>query len=239
MNTVSSSGGAPAPAPAGLKMAIEYAPLIVFFLANFLVPGDAARTIVARFTSSLDTLQQMEALLIARVIVATAAFILASGVAMLYSRIRLGHISAMLWISGGLVVVFGALTMYFHDPRFIQMKPTIVYVMLAGVLAFGLKTGRPLLQELLGGTYPGLSQDGWRKLTVNWVWFFVVMAIGNEAVWRIARASMGSTRGWDAWAIYKVWIVIPLTLVFAIANVPMLIRNGLKLGGEAPLPPEG
>jgi intracellular septation protein len=230
----------PAAAPsAGTKLALEYAPLVVFFLVNFLIPGDVARRLVALFTASLASVERMEALLVARVIVATAAFVVASAISMALYRWRFGRISAMLWISGGLVVVFGGLTMYFHDPKFIQMKPTIVYAMLAGLLVFGLRTGRPLLQELLGSTYAGLSDSGWRKLTVNWAWFFAAMAVLNEAVWRGAAAAMGSTRGWDLWAIYKVWVVIPATLLFAVANVPMLMRHGLRLGDEAPVPPEG
>ena len=94
----------------------------------------------------------------------------------------------MLWISGGLVLVFGGLTLYFHDQRFIQMKPTLVYLMFAAVLAFGLATGRPLLQALLGAAYPGLTEAGWRKLTRNWALFFAAMAVANEVVWRSASA---------------------------------------------------
>ena len=70
--------------------------------------------------------------------------------------------------------MFGGLTIYFHDQRFIQMKPTFVYAMFAAILAFGLLTGRPLLQPLLGTAYPGLTAEGWRKLTRNWAIFFVV-----------------------------------------------------------------
>jgi intracellular septation protein len=97
-----------------------------------------------------------------------------------------------------------------------------------------------LLETVLGGVYPGLSPLGWRKLTVNWTLFFAVMAMLNEAVWRGAAAAFGETRGWDLWTIYKVWIVIPATFLFAVANVPMLMRHGLKLGDETPpVPPEG
>jgi intracellular septation protein len=145
----------------------------------------------------------------------------------------------MLLISAGLVIVFGGLTMYFRDPRFIQMKPTIVYLLLAAVLGFGVATGRPLLQQLMGSAYPGLREAGWRRLTLNWMWFFAGMAVLNETVWRGAATIYGATRGWDLWAIYKLWVVIPLTLLFAVANVPMLMRHGLTLGEEPPVPPEG
>ena len=176
---------------------------------------------------------------LARIVLATVAFMVAMVMAIAVSWWKTRHVSPMLLISGALVLVFGGLTIWFNDQRFIQMKPTFVYAILAAVLGFGLATGRPLMEQLLGTAYPGLSEPGWRKLTINWVWFFVVMAMGNEAVWRVARDMLGATEGWDAWAIYKVWIVIPATLIFAVANLPMLMRHGLKLGEDAPLPPEG
>ena len=97
----------------------------------------------------------------------------------------------MLWISGALVVVFGGLTVYFHDPSFIKMKPTFVYLLFSGTLAFGLLTGRPLLEQLLGTAYPGLSAEGWRKVTRNWAIFFVFMALLNEVGLARNRAQSG------------------------------------------------
>ncbi|WP_231738685.1 MULTISPECIES: inner membrane-spanning protein YciB [Sphingomonas] len=223
----------------GIRALVDYGPLALFFAANFLVPADVARRIVAQFTPMLSTLKQVEALLLARVILATAVFVLASVAALVLAKVKLRRVPPMLLISAGLVILFGGLTMYFRDPRFIQMKPTIVYVLLAATLGFGVATGRPLLQQLMGSAYPGLSEVGWRRLTINWVWFFVVMAVLNEAVWRGSATALGAERGWDLWAIYKVWVVIPLTLLFAVANVPMLMRHGLSLGDDAPVPPEG
>jgi intracellular septation protein len=201
------------PAPAGLRMAIDFGPLVVFFAVNALAPGPQ----------------------ISRALAATAAFMIAITVAMLVSRWKLGAISPMLWLSGGLVLVFGGLTLYFHDTTFIKVKPTIVYAMLAAVLGIGLATGRPLLQSILGSAYPGLTALGWRKLTVNWTVFFVVMAMLNEAAWRTLSPGDDLTR----WAAFKLWAVMPMTLIFAFANIPMLMRHGLLLGDDAPVPPEG
>lgn len=221
-----------APSPS-VRLFVDYAPLAVFFAVNFLVPASVSMRLVAMSTGFLSDMDRVSALVIARVIVATAAFILATVAAMAVSKVKLGRISPMLWLSGGLVVVFGGLTVYFHDPRFIQMKPTIVYAAFAAVLAFGLITGRPLLEGLLGTAYPGLTAAGWRKLTRNWTMFFVVMAALNEIVWRSA--------GWDIWVMYKLWGAIPLTLLFAFANVPMLMRHGLQVADDAVAakPPEG
>lgn len=224
----------------GTRALVDYGPLALFFVANFLIPAEMARRIVAQVTPMLSTMKQVEALLMARVILATAVFVLASAVALVIARLKLGRVPVMLLISAGLVIVFGGLTMYFRDPRFIQTKPTIVYALLAAVLGFGVASGRPLLQQLMGSSYPGLRESGWRRLTLNWVWFFVVMAVLNEAVWRGAAVAVGAQRGWDLWAIYKVWVVIPFTMLFAVANVPMLMRHGLTLGDDSPpVPPEG
>ncbi|WP_188055526.1 septation protein A [Sphingosinithalassobacter sp. CS137] len=199
------------PASPGLRMLIDFGPLAVFFLVNSLYPGE----------SQLD-----------KVFAATAAFMIAMAGAMALSHWKSGHISPMLWVSGALVLVFGSLTLYFHNEVFIKVKPTIVYGMFAAVLAFGLATRRPLLKTLLEQAYPGLSERGWKLLTINWTIFFVVMAGLNELVWR--------TQSWDFWVGFKLWGVVPMTLIFAIANVPMLMKHGLQARPEeAPLPPEG
>jgi len=186
-----------------LRMALDYGPLVVFFAANFLAHGPA----------------------ITRIIAATVAFMVAMVVALAVSWIKTRHVSPMLMISGALVLVFGGLTIYFHDDQFIKMKPTFVYAIFAATLGFGLATGRPLLQSLLETAYPGLDALGWRKLTRNWTLFFVFMAVLNEAVWRSTTT--------DFWVSFKLWGAIPLTLLFAFANVPMLLRHGLQTGGDA------
>jgi len=196
------------------RLALDYGPLGVFFVANLL----AGRLPLPDMVDS-----------IARVIVATAAFMIASLVSIIVSKWKTGHVSPMLLLSAGLVIVFGALTLYFRDDTFLKMKPTIVYAMFASILAFGLATGRPLLQQMLETTYPGLNAEGWRKLTVNWALFFAVMAVLNEVVWRHST--------WDFWVGFKLWGVVPMTLLFAVGNIPMLLRHGLQMEKDAPIPP--
>jgi len=202
------------PASPLFRMALDYGPLAVFFVANLLA-GKIG------LPDMIDSLAQ--------VIIASTAFMIASVIAIIVSKWKTGHISPMLWLSAGLVVVFGALTLYFRDDTFIKMKPTIVYAMFSAILTFGLVTGRPLLQQLLETAYPGLSALGWRKLTVNWAVFFAFMAVLNEVVWRHST--------WDFWVGFKLWGAVPLTLLFALANIPMLLKHGLKVGEDSPLPP--
>ena len=188
------------------RLLIDLGPLLVFFLVNFLapVPGPA------------------------KIFVATGAFMTAMLAAMLFSQIRFGRISPLLWFSGLMVVVMGGLTIWLQNDTFIKIKPTLYYLLVAGILGFGLMTGRPLLKAVLGSSYPGLDEEGWRKLTRNWALFFLFMGVLNEAVWRSTTT--------DFWVGFKLWGAIPLTLLFAGANVPMLIRHGLA--GDDPKPVE-
>jgi intracellular septation protein len=202
----------PAPSPV-FRLALDVGPLAVFFLVNSFAGGPQ----------------------IARALTATVAFMVAIAAAMAVSRWKLGTISPMLWLSGGLVLVFGALTLWFHDTTFIKVKPTIVYAMLAAILGFGIATGRPMLKLMLEAAYPGLTEAGWRKLTVNWTIFFAVMAVTNEVAWRMLAPGDDLAR----WAAFKLYAVIPATLLFALANVPMLMRHGLMADAQAPVPPEG
>ena len=199
------SGGSREPGPA-LRLAIDLGPLVVYFAA-FLLTKD--------------------------VVISTAIFMAATLAAIIGSWITSGRISAMLCFSGVMVLVFGGLTVWLQDATFIKIKPTIYYLMVAAILGFGLATGRPTLKAVLGNAYPGLTDLGWAKLTRNWAFFFVGMAIANEAVWR--STSM------EFWLGYKLWGAMPATLLFALANVPMLMKHGLNAdkAEDAALPPQG
>jgi intracellular septation protein len=139
--------------------------------------------------------------------------------AMLFSYVRYRTISPLLWFSGVMVVIMGGFTIWLHNDTFIKMKPTVYYLFVASLLGFGLFTGRPLLKSVLGATYPGLDDDGWKKLTRNWSMFFAAMAVVNELVWRNSST--------DFWVGFKLWGAIPATFLFALANVPMLMKHGL------------
>jgi intracellular septation protein len=191
----------------GSQLLIDVGPLIVFFAANFFAPVPQAM----------------------KIFVATGAFMVAMVAAMLYSALRFGRISPMLWFSGVLVVLMGGVTLWLHDEIFIKMKPTFYYLLVAAILGFGLFTGRPLLKRVLGSAYPGLDEGGWYKLTRNWALFFLFMAAVNEAVWRNSST--------DFWVGFKLWGAIPLTFIFAAANIPMLLRHGLNAEQAEPKEP--
>jgi len=201
------SSASPKPVPsAGANLAIDYGPLVLFFLANFLAPVPSAL----------------------RIFVATGVFMAAMLTAMLISQIRYGRISPLLWFSGLMVVVLGGVTIWLHDETFIKIKPTIYYSTVAALLLFGLITGRNLLKLVLGAAYPGLSERGWYLLTRNWIIFFAGMAVMNEIIWRSTST--------DFWAASKLWLFIPATFVFIAAHMPMLVRHGLALDKPAEAP---
>ncbi|MGE0774022.1 MAG: septation protein A [Sphingomonadaceae bacterium] len=190
----------------GLRLALDLGPLIIFFAAYY-------------FTSK-------------NVFIATGIFMAATAVAMLISYMKTGKVSAMLLFSGVMVLGFGGLTIWLHDESFIKLKPTLYYLMVAGILFFGLWSKRPTLKLVLGHAYPGLSEKGWALLSRNWAIFFLVLAASNELVWR--------TMSTEFWLGYKLWGALPATIVFALANLPMLNRHGLSLDKtEADVPSQG
>src|SRR5512139_1991764 len=137
--------------PTGLaRVAIDIGPLLVFFLVNFLAPVPSA----------------------IKIFVATGAFMAAMVAALVFAAIRYRYVSPLLLFSGVMVVVLGGLTIWLHNETFIKVKPTIYYALVAALLTFGLATGRPFLKLVLGSAYPGLDEEGWRKLTRNWAIFF-------------------------------------------------------------------
>lgn len=194
--------------PTGLaRVLIDIGPLLVFFLVNFVAPVPSA----------------------IKVFVATGAFMAAMVAALVFAAVRYRYVSPLLLFSGVMVVVLGGLTIWLHNETFIKVKPTIYYALVAALLTFGLLTGRPFLKLVLGSAYPGLDEEGWRKLTRNWAIFFAVMAVVNEAVWRNSTT--------DFWIAFKLWGAIPATLLFAVANVPMLMRHGLTTEDPKPAEP--
>src|SRR5690606_31614527 len=134
---------------------------------------------------------------------------------------RIGKISPMLWLSTILIVGFGALTIFFNDPVFVQLKPTIIYVLFGGALLIGFARGKALLKILLESAFEGLSDEGWLKLSRNWGIFFLALAILNE----VLRLQLD----FGDWLAAKLWVFMPLSFLFTFTQLPMLLRHGLAL----------
>jgi intracellular septation protein len=180
----------------GWTMLIDYGPLIVFFVAYKLAGGGLEGALQA-----------------------TMAFMVAIAASVVAGLMLHKRVSPMVWLSAILVIGFGGLTLWLKDPKFIQIKPTVIYVGLAAVLLIGLWRGKALLKWLFGPIFPGLDEEGWRLLSRNWALFFLFLAGANEV--------MRQMLSFDTWLTLKVWGVTVASFVFVAANMPMLLRHGL------------
>ncbi|WP_334147556.1 septation protein A [Hyphomicrobium sp.] len=149
----------------------------------------------------------------------TGLFIGATLISLAASRILFGRIPVMPLITAFVVVVFGGLTLLLQDELFIKLKPTIVNGIFAAVLFGGLLSGRSLLSYLFGDVF-ALTEEGWRKLTFRWACFFVFLALLNELAWRLLTT--------DQWVTFKVFGIMPITMVFALSQMGLLQRHALE-----------
>jgi intracellular septation protein len=157
---------------------------------------------------------------------ATGVMMVSVVVTLSVSYALLRRIPIMPLVTAIIVVIFGSLTFYFHDDTFIKMKPTALYLLFGGALLGGLAINRPLLPVLFDGAL-SVTPEGWRKLTWRWALFFVALALLNEIVWR--------TQTTGFWVGFKTFGIMPLTLLFALAQAPLVMRYEAKgdQAGEA------
>jgi intracellular septation protein len=188
-----------------LKLALELGPLMVFFFAN-------ARG--AWLVDSYPALGNFGG----PIFLATGLFMIATAVALAVSWLLTRTLPIMPLVSGVVVFVFGALTLYLQDDIFIKMKPTIVNSLFGLTLLGGLWFGKSLLGYVFDSAF-SLDAEGWRKLTFRWGLFFLFLALVNEIVWRSFST--------DAWVVFKVWGIMPITLVFTFSQMPLIMRHSL------------
>lgn len=153
---------------------------------------------------------------------ATGVFMVAVTVALAASWVLTRRLAIMPVVTLVVVLVFGGLTLALQDEIFIKMKPTIVNSLFGAVLLGGLAFGRPLLGYVLD-TVLQLDPEGWRKLTLRWGLFFFVLAAINEVVWRSFST--------DFWVSFKVFGIMPLTIAFALSQMPLIQRHQLSAPG--------
>lgn len=171
-----------------IKLAVEFGPLFVFFIANY----------------------------IKDIYVGTGAFMTATVIALVVSRIVFGRIPVMPLVMAPFVLVFGGLTLWLHNDLFIKIKPTIANVLFAAILFTGLATNRIFLKIVFGDALK-LSDEGWRKLTFRWALFFVFLAVLNEFVWR--------TFSTNTWVAFKFPGVVVITFLFVLSQIGLLKKH--------------
>ena len=115
---------------------------------------------------------------------------------------------------GILITFFGGLTIYFDNPIFIYVKPTIINILFALAILFGkYLSNEPILKKLLGNTL-NLTEEGWKILSNRWMYFFFLLALLNEIVWR--------TQSEEFWVNFKVWGLLPITFIFTAFQVGLI-----------------
>jgi intracellular septation protein len=188
-----------------LKLTLELGPLMVFFFANA-----RGEWLSAKFPALAS--------LGGPIFVATGLFMVATAIALTASWLLTRTLPIMPLVSGVVVFIFGGLTLYLQDDVFIKMKPTIINSLFGVVLLGGLWFQKSLLGYVFDSAF-SLDAEGWKKLTLRWGLFFLFLALVNEVVWRNFST--------DAWVTFKVWGIMPITLVFTFSQMPLIMRHSL------------
>lgn len=189
------------------KLLLETGPLVVFFVCNSYA--------VEIFGATEKT----------KIFWATGAFMVATTIALIASKILFKRLPVMPLVGGIFVLGFGAITLFLQDEFFIKIKPTVVNLMFASILFGGLAMGHALLKFLFGEVFQ-LQERGWKLLTFRWACFFIFLAILNEFIWRSFST--------DFWAGFKLFGVMPITMIFAISQVGLLNKYQLTAQKSAP-----
>ncbi|MEZ5722513.1 MAG: inner membrane-spanning protein YciB [Paracoccaceae bacterium] len=188
----------------GLKLALEYGPIIAFF-ALYMLLKDRSFMVGATEYSGF--------------VAVTAMFIPILAAATYLQWHLTGHLSKMQIATLILVVVFGGLSIWFNDERFFKMKPTMIYLLFAGLLGFGLMRGQSYLEAVMDQAMP-LEREGWMILTKRLALFFLALAVANEAIWR----SMST----ETWVSFKTF-GLPLSIfAFFMLQSGLFARYGVS-----------
>ena len=176
-----------------IKFVTDFGPLLVFFLFYYKSGKDLR--------------------------IAIPPFILATILALIVVWILEKKIPMVPLLGGILITFFGGLTLYFNDPIFIYIKPTIINIIFGLSLLFGkFFTDEPILKKILGKSLP-LSNEGWLILNNRWMYFFFSLAILNEFIWR--------TQSEEFWVNFKVWGMLPITFLFTLSQIGIISKYKL------------
>ena len=177
-----------------IKFLADFGPLLIFFIIYFNNENDLK--------------------------VAIPPFIIATLIALITVYFLEKKIPMVPLVSGVLITLFGGLTLYFDNKIFFYMKPTIINVLFAAVLFFGKYfTKKPLLKIFFQNAL-NLENEGWKKLSYRWIYFFIFVAMLNEMIWR--------TQSEAFWVNFKVWGLLPISFLFAASQVPLINKYKLK-----------
>ena len=176
-----------------LKFITDFGPLLIFFYVYYTNDKDLSAAILPLIISTLVAI--------------TLVYLIEK---------KIPYIPLM----GGIIIsLFGGLTLYFNNPIFLYVKPTIINILFALALYFGKYfTNEPVLKKIMGKSI-ALTDMGWELLNKRWMYFFFFLAILNECVWR--------TQTEEFWVNFKVWGMLPITLVFTGFQISLINKHKL------------
>jgi intracellular septation protein len=192
-----------------LNVVVDYGPVVAFF---------------AVYRMAAPTHHEQSIAEVAAVIKGTVAFMVGAVVALAISLIKFRRVSPMLWLSTALILFFGGLTVFLHDGVWIQLKPTVIYLIFGLALLAGWLRGRALLKVLLEAAFEGLDDAGWMILSRNWGWYFLCLAVLNEILRHYFNFQ---NHNFGLWLQAKLYLFLPASFLFTFAHIPMLLRHGL------------
>ena len=176
-----------------LKFITDFGPLLIFFTIYY--------------QSGKDLSAAIPPLIIATIVAVIAVYFIEK---------KIPYIPL---IGGVIISLFGGLTLYFNNPVFIYMKPTIINIIFGLTLIFGKTFFNKNFLKFFFKTAFQLDELGWSKLNNRWAYFFIFLAILNELVWR--------TQSEATWVNFKVWGILPLTFIFTALQLPMINKHKL------------
>lgn len=156
---------------------------------------------------------------------ATGVFLVATFLAVAYAWFVQKRLPPMLIVTTVIVAVFGGLTLALHDPVFIKVKPTIINLLFAAAIFGGLMVGQNIWKMLFQTAFPKLPDPVWKTFAIRWGLFYIFLAGLNEVIWRNFSEAF--------WANFKVFGVMPITFLFMLANMPLLMKHMPKDEKEA------
>ena len=177
-----------------LKFITDFGPLLIFFIVYYKNENDLS--------------------------IAIPPFIIATLISLAVIYVIEKKIPMVPLVGGILITLFGGLTLYFDNPVFMYMKPTIINLLFAGILIFGKFISKKPLLKIFFQNAINLENEGWVKLNTRWICFFIFIAILNETVWR--------TQSEVFWVNFKVWGLLPITFLFTLSQIPLLNKYKIK-----------
>lgn len=198
--------------PQLIRIGLEIGPLLIFFICTTFGEG------------WLEKSELLRSLFASPIIFATAPFMVAMVISLLISWLVFKRIAVMPIVTLVVVLIFGTLTLWLQDSIFIKIKPTIVNSLFGATLLGGLLFRQSLLKYVFGEVYH-LQPKGWQVMTMRWGLFFFLLALLNEVAWRGSGAFFADAAAGDKfYAGFKLWAVMPITIVFSMLQLPLLTK---------------